>query len=90
MGSSGGTDNPALLVLKSKGYAFRVICYRLGNKAKCLYIAEKERRSFVGDSGAELLGLVAIWEHFGDDWNHQEPNVMTDVIENVESDDEDE
>jgi hypothetical protein len=64
LSSAPSTDNPSLLVLREKGYRLEIISYkRLGRYPSCIYIAEKDGHRFAGNSGAELLGIVALWEH---------------------------
>jgi hypothetical protein len=65
--NAGNTGNHALEVLKSKGY---VVVIRPGasEEAPNDYQAVKNGRSFVGRDPVEVLGLVALWERFGDDW----------------------
>jgi hypothetical protein len=38
---------------------------------RCLYIGFKQGRRFVGDSVTGQLGLVTLWEHFGDEWREK-------------------
>jgi hypothetical protein len=70
-----------MVVLKSKGYALKVINIEQGEG--CLYVAEKDRRTFVGYSGSEVLGLVALWENLGDDWQSKSqsmPKIIPDIV----------
>jgi hypothetical protein len=76
--AAGNTTNPALLVLRSKGYALQI--EQEGDEAT-VYIARKDGREFLGYSAAELLGLVTLWENLGEDWNKQEPDVLTELLE---------
>jgi hypothetical protein len=80
--SAGNTENPCLLVLRDKGYRFEIFCKDPppADSPACIYVAHQGDRRFSGNSAAELLGLVALWEHFGDDWNRQQPDVMTEAI----------
>jgi hypothetical protein len=51
-----------------------------------LYIASKDKREFVGHSAPEVLGLVTMWEHFGDDWLSKKndlPDILDEVITDV-------
>ena len=92
LSSTAATDNPALLILSSKGFDIRVNCYHSKRgKPSCVFLAERAGRRFAGDSGAELLGLVTIWEHFGEAWNRQEPDILAQVVSNdLDGEDEDE
>ncbi len=76
LGSAANTSNPALYVLSEKGYSIEVKVTRSG---RCYYIATKEQRQFVGNSGPETLGLVAMWEVLGDDWMDKIPD-MPDIL----------
>ena len=43
----------------------------------------------MGYSGSEVLGLVALWENLGDDWQSKSqsmPNIIPDIV--VEEEDE--
>lgn len=83
------TDNPALIVLREKGYTLRVSCSRRRDgSTSCSYVAVADGRRFAATTGAELLGLVSLWEHFGENWNRQEPDIMDEVTENEEEDEE--
>lgn len=65
--NAGNTGNHALEVLKTKGYA--VVVYPDTSEAGLNdYWAVKDGRSFVGGDPMEVLGLVALWERFGDEW----------------------
>jgi len=80
LASAGNTINPALFVLRKKGYHLLVTNLSDGS---CLYIAQKDRRRFVGNSAPELLGLVTMWEHLGDFWRDQLseiPDILPEVI----------
>jgi hypothetical protein len=66
---AGNTMIPALHALRVKGYALSV-WYTLGDDGGLVpqYDAEKDGRAFSATSPEELLGLVAMWEVRGDDW----------------------
>jgi hypothetical protein len=71
LAAAGNTTNPCLNVLREKGYEL----WREEQNDMTLWFARQDSRQFLAYSPAELLGLVALWEHYGDDWNHQEPDV---------------
>ena len=77
------THNPALLILREKGYAISIIPDKDGGPST--FIATASGRRFVADGGAELLGLVTIWEHFGEGWNRQEPDVIDEATSDESS-----
>ena len=72
------THNPALLILREKGYEISIVPDKGGGPST--FIATATGRRFAANGGAELLGLVTIWEHFGEDWNRQKPDVMDEAI----------
>jgi len=87
LGFTHGTHDPCLIVLRDKGYALRVTGGRqTDGEPHCVYVAEAEGRRFAATSGPELLGLVTLWEHFGEDWNRQTPDIMDEVIVNEDGD----
>jgi hypothetical protein len=74
------TANPSLLVLQKKGYHLEVRCYRKGDKiTSCVYFATSDHLKCCADSAPELLGLVTLWETYGENWNQQEPDLLGEV-----------
>lgn len=73
-----GTHNPALLILREKGYKIEITLDKHGGPST--FIATSPGRRFAACGGAELLGLVTIWEHYGENWNRQEPDVMDEAM----------
>ncbi len=78
--ASGSTYNPSLIVLRNKGYELWLEC---GDKGS-FFCAKKGDQSFLAYSGPELLGLVTLWEHFGENWNQQEPNIYNELLTKIE------
>ncbi|VEP17227.1 conserved hypothetical protein [Hyella patelloides LEGE 07179] len=83
--TAGNTWNPTLLAIQAKNY--KITLYLVvdedGNE-KSEYEAEKDGRRFSATSPAELLGLIAMWEVRGDNWqyNHKtEPNLNEELAE---------
>ncbi len=76
--AAGNTTNPCLHVLRSKGYELRIEQDEDGHTS---YLARKDRREFLAFSAAELLGLVALCELMGDDWNKQDPDILGELLE---------
>ena len=35
-------------------------------------------------SGPELLGLVVLWEHLGSNWNQQQPDIYSELLDQIE------
>jgi hypothetical protein len=61
------TYNSALVVLRSKGYQLYI--YRDDREEdQGDYWAIKHKRDFIAKDPLRLLGLVGIWEYFGDQW----------------------
>jgi hypothetical protein len=81
--ASGNTYNPSLLALREKGYD--VWLESTADDDRSLWFGRKDDRSFLAYSGPELLGLVALREHFGDDWNRQEPDLYGELIERMDA-----
>jgi hypothetical protein len=77
--ASGNTYNPSLIVLREKGYDLWLEKGENGS----LWCARKGTQSFLAYTGAELLGLVTLWEHFGKDWNRQEPDIYSELIDKM-------
>jgi hypothetical protein len=73
------TYNSALVVLRRKGYQLYIYPDEregyLGD-----YWAIKEKRDFIAKDPLRLLGLVSIWEHFGDQWEDTPEEQIDDAI----------
>ena len=80
--ASGNTYNPSLLALRDKGY--HVWLEHPDDEDRTLWCAFKDDHDFLAYSGPELLGLVVLWEHFGDDWNRQSPDIYGELIDQME------
>jgi hypothetical protein len=78
--ASGNTYNPSLIVLRNKGYELWLEKGEDGS----LWCAKKGDQSFLAYSGPELLGLVTLWENLGEDWNQQQPDVYSELIDQIE------
>jgi hypothetical protein len=61
------TYNPALLVLRQRGYRVWVDPSDEGSEGED-WRAEKDGRDFIASDPLRLLGLISIWEHRGDSW----------------------
>jgi len=72
------THNPALQILRSNGYHLSIVRDKEGEGS--LFIATAGVRRFAASGGAELLGLVTIWEHYGAKWNRQEPDLVNELL----------
>lgn len=78
--AAGNTNNPCLLILRNAGYDLWLEPTEQG----ALWCASKDGVHFMGHSGAELLGIVTLWERLGAAWNQQEPDVYSELLENME------
>jgi hypothetical protein len=78
--ASGNTYNPCLIVLRHKGYE---LWLEKGDSGS-LWCAKKGDQSFLAYSGPELLGLVALWEHLGQNWNQQQPDIYSELLDKME------
>jgi hypothetical protein len=73
--AAGNTDNPAILAIHTKGYRLSTYSYELHpgeNIPRIDIIAEKDGNKFIAENGPTLLGLIAMWEIRGDDWQCSE------------------
>ena len=78
--AAGNTNNPCLLILRHAGYDLWLEPTEQGS----LWCASKNGFHFMGHSGAELLGIVTLWEQFGPEWNQQGPDVYGELIDKME------
>lgn len=78
--ASGNTYNPSLIVLRDKGYELWLEHGESGS----LWCAKKGGQSFLAYSGPELLGLVTLWEHLGENWNQQTPDIYNKLLDKIE------
>ena len=71
---------PALLVLREKGFYVRLIPSD-DDMDREGWSAEKGRRRFYASDPLCLLGLTAMWEQRGDDWQWRdgEPNLYDEI-----------
>jgi hypothetical protein len=65
--SAGNTADHALEALRARGYTV-VLHPAASDDGLNKYLATKDGRDFIASDPVEVLGLVALWEHFGDDW----------------------
>jgi hypothetical protein len=77
--ASGNTYNPCLIVLRDKGYEL----WLEKGEDRSLWCARKDGQSFLAYSGPELLGLVTLWEHLGEGWNRQDPDILDELYEKM-------
>lgn len=80
---AGNTQNPALNTLREKGYRLWI---EPNDEAEFLdWNAEKSGRYFSATDPVELLGLVAMHEYRGDDWQARssEPDICDELFSNA-------
>lgn len=73
IGISSNTAIPCFQVIKSKGYSISSKIYFIEDiieDATYEFIAEKDGNEFVGDNLEEVLGLITMWEHRGNNYNN--------------------
>ena len=81
LSSAPSTDNPCLLILREMDYKLQITqSAESEGQTLCTYIAEKDGKRFAANSGPELLGLVTLWDRYGESWNRQEPDIMDEII----------
>ncbi|WLE99133.1 MAG: hypothetical protein QTN59_09900 [Candidatus Electrothrix communis] len=78
------TYNAALLVIKKKGYNIRIDPsddeYEIGD-----WVAYNDERQFFAANPLMLLGLVALFDERGEDWQRKsgEDNLYDAILENT-------
>ena len=77
--AAGNTYNPCLLILRTKGYELSAE----ESGERLLWNASKNDNSFTGFSPPELLGIVVLWENFGNEWNQQQPDLIGEITERM-------
>lgn len=77
--SAGNTANHALEALRVKGYSV-VLRPAASEEGQNDYWAIKDGRDFIASDPVEVLGLVALWEQFGDDWRDRAVPSHHDVL----------
>lgn len=65
--SAGNTVNHALEALRAKGYTV-VLRPAASDDALNQYWATRDGRDFIACDPVEVLGLISLWEQFGDEW----------------------
>lgn len=78
--AAGNTYNPCLIILKSKGYSI----WAEESDENVLWSASRNGNRLSGYSPPELLGIVVLWETYGENWNQQQPNVIAEVLGSTE------
>ena len=71
LAEAGNITNPALLILRDKGYEIGVEPPEEENSSWNWW-AEKDGNLFTGSNPAMILGLISIWETRGENWQTQE------------------
>lgn len=81
LADAGNTYHRALAVVRSKSY--HIYYYPSGDEeGGGDFWAIKDKRDFIAAGPLELLGLITMWEHFGDDWQALDvPDIYGEVID---------
>jgi hypothetical protein len=77
--ASGNTYNASLILLRSKGHELWLEKAENGS----LWCARKDGHHFMAYSGPELLGLVTLWEGLGEDSIQQQPDILSELFEQM-------
>lgn len=81
LADAGNTHNYALEIIRSKGYSI----YLYPDEREEFYgnlWAIKDKHDFIATNPLSLLGLIALWEHFGDEWRAQSvPNIEDEIAD---------
>lgn len=85
--ASYATYNACMLIVRDKGYKVEVKCYGSANTDREVqYFAARDDILLCAASAPELLGIVVLWETYGDKWNQQDPDIMSEIISEEEVD----
>ena len=74
--AAGNTYNPCLIALRDKGYRVWVE----EGEETVVWCAERNGNTFAAYSPPELLGLATMGEQLGEEWNRQEPDLISQVL----------
>ena len=81
MADAMNTHNPALVTLRAKGYELWLEVAEDEADPSHTWWARQSRREFAAASPLGLLGLVALWEHRGDDWRRSDdPDLYEELM----------
>lgn len=72
---AGNTFNPCLLILRKNGYRLWIE----ESESSSMWCADKDEAHFMAYSPPELLGIVTLWETYGEAWNRQLPNILEEI-----------
>lgn len=79
LSAEANTYNPALRIIKSKGY--KIFLYPdQSDDLYGTYWAIKENRDFIAEDPLQLLGIITIWETNGDHWSGPNRENVRDKI----------
>lgn len=79
------TYNRALTIIRQKGYGI----YLYPDEHLGDYWAIKDQRDFIASDPLRLLGLISLWEHYGDNWQATRPEKIYDEILSIAFPDDD-
>jgi hypothetical protein len=78
LADAGNTYNHAFSIIVEKGY--KLFLYPSHGETGFDIWATKDGRDFIATNPLALLGLIEIWERFGDNWRDQDVSDYYDVL----------
>jgi hypothetical protein len=75
----GNTYNPALAVIRALGYALRLEKHEDYDQ----WVAVKNDCQISAHNPLSLLGLVSVWEQFGEQWNEPRDSILDELYDSV-------
>ncbi len=81
LADAANTYNRALAVVRKKGYRIYYYPDEDEERTGCFW-AIKDKRDFIASDPLGLLGLITMWEYFGDEWQALAvPNIYDEVMD---------
>ena len=82
LADAANTYDRALAVVRKKGYHLFFYPGADEEGGGDTYWAIKDKRDFIASDPLGLLGLITMWEHFGDEWQaHDVPRLYNELID---------
>ena len=86
---AGSVRNPALFVLRKNGCRLGAYDSSTETWDQITYYAVKDERMFIAYDPLTLLGIVALWENLGDDWQKlPKGNIKDELLSEIFPEDE--
>lgn len=81
---AGNLRNPALFVLREKGYQLGAYDSSTEKYEQLTWYAKKGERLFIAYDPLTLLGVISLWENLGDDWQKiRKGNIQDELLTEV-------